>query len=280
MKKVQIVTDSTADLPEKLIEEYNIVVVPLKVIFSGKETYRDGVDISTEQFYRRLVESREAVTTSQPTPGEFASVYASLPSPSVISIHISGAMSGTCQSAGIARKMVRGADIEVIDSKSVSMGLGLIVLEAARAASKGKTKEEILKIIYDLQARLQVYFIVDSLEYLVRGGRIGMATAFLGTILNIKPLLFLKDGLVQPYEKIRGRAKAIERLVQIVEEETAGQRIKCSIVHGMDPAGMEQICRKIRPGLNCAEPVISQLGAVVGTHTGPGVVGIVFAPEG
>ncbi len=279
MNQVQIVTDSTADLPEKLVNEYNIAVVPLKVIFNGKETYRDGVDISTEQFYRRMVERHETATTSQPTPGEFASVYTSLSAKSIISIHLSSAMSGTCQSARIAREMVPGADIEVIDSKSVSMGLGLIVLEAARAAGKGMTKGEILKIISDLQTRLQVFFIVDSLEYLARGGRIGMATAFLGTILNIKPLLYLSEGQVQPYEKIRGKTKAIERLAQIVEEKAAGQKIKCSIVHGMDPVGMEKFCQRIKARLHCAEPVISELGAVVGTHTGPGVVGMVFAPE-
>ncbi|HHU85323.1 MAG: DegV family protein [Pelotomaculaceae bacterium] len=279
MNQVQIVTDSTADLPEKLVKDHNIAVVPLKVIFNGKDTYRDGVDISTEQFYQRLVERRETATTSQPTPGEFVSVYTSLSAKSIISIHLSSVMSGTCQSARIAREMVPGADIEVVDSKSVSMGLGLIVLEAARAAGKGMTKGEILKIISDLQARLQVFFIVDSLEYLARGGRIGMATAFLGTILNIKPLLYLSKGQVQPYEKIRGKTKAIERLAQIVEEKAAGQKIKCSIVHGMDPEGMEKFCQKIKAKLHCAEPVISKLGAVVGTHTGPGVVGIVFAPD-
>ncbi len=106
-----------------------------------------------------------------------------------------------------------------------------------------------------------------------------MAGAFLGSILNIKPLLFLKDGLVQPYEKVRGKAKAIERLAQIVEERAAGQRIQCALVHGMDPAGMEQFRLKIRARLRCDEPIISKLGAVVGTHTGPGVVGVIFVPE-
>jgi len=237
------------------------------------------VDISTEQFYQRLVERRETATTSQPTPGEFVSVYTSLSAKSIISIHLSSLMSGTCQSAQIAGEMVPGADIEVVDSESVSMGLGLIVLEAARAAAEGRTKGEILKIISDLKARMQVYFIVDSLEYLARGGRIGRATAFLGTILNIKPLLYLSEGQVQPYEKIRGKTKAIERLAQIVEEKAAGQKIKCSILHGMDPDGMEKFCQRIKARLPYAEPIISKVGAVVGTHAGPGVVGMVFAPE-
>ncbi len=279
MNQVQIVTDSTADLPEKLVNDYNIAVVPLKVIFDGKVVYRDGVDISTEQFYQRLVEKRETATTSQPTPGEFVSVYTSLSAKSIISIHLSSLMSGTSQSARIAREMIPGADIEVVDSESASMGLGLIVLEAARAAARGMTKGEILKIISDLKARLQAYFIVDSLEYLARGGRIGRAKAFLGTVLNIKPLLYLSEGQIQPYERVSGKTKALERLAQVVEEKVAGQKIMCSIVHGMDPEGMEKFCQMIKTRLPCAEPVISKLGAVVGAHTGPGVVGMVFAPE-
>ncbi len=281
MNHVRIVTDSTADLPKELIAKYEITVVPLKVIFNGKETLKDGVDIETEQFYRRQVEKKEMSGTSQPTPVEFASVYNKLAvgGHSIISIHISSALSGTSQSARLAKEMVPGADIEVIDSQLASVGLGLIVLEAAKAAKEGKTKEYILKEIYNMISKTQVYFVVDTLEYLSRGGRIGKAQAFLGTILNIKPILYLKDGIVQPYEKVRGKSRAIERLVQIVKEKTNGQKIKCFLAHGMNPAGLEQLLRKVRSQLNCDEPVVSTLGAVIGTHTGPGVVGIVFMSE-
>jgi len=282
MNKVHIVTDSTADLPKELIRDYRVTVVPLKVIFNGCDPLLDGVDIDAEQFYHKLAENRDLPVTSQPTPPEFASAYSRLAAKggSIISIHISSAMSGTYQSAIMGKDMVPGADIEVIDSKLVSMGLGQLVLEAAGAARAGKTKEEVLEIVNDLLLKLHVYFIVDSLDYLVRGGRIGKAQAFLGTILNIKPLLFLKDGIVNPYEKVRGRTKAIERLIQVVEEKAGGQKTKCSLVHSNDSAGLEQLRQKVMARLHCDEPVVSTLGAVVGTHAGPGALGIVFSIDG
>jgi len=278
MNKVYIVTDSTADLPPELIEKYGITAVPLKVIFSGCEPLLDGVDINTVQFYRRLVENRETSATSQPTPAEFAAAYSKLSAQGgkIISMHLSSALSGTCQSARMAKEMVPGADIEVIDSKQASMGLGLVVLEAAAAARAGKSKAEILEIINRLLPKTQIFFIVDSLDYLVRGGRIGKAQAFLGTILNIKPLLYIKEGIVSPYEKVRGKTRAIDRLVEIVEEIADGRKIKCSLVHGNDPAGIEQLRRKVMTKLDCDEPIVTGLGAVVGTHVGPGVLGITF----
>jgi len=281
MSRIKIVTDSTADLPRALIQRYGITVTPLKVFFNDGIPLKDGVDIKTEEFYSRLVKKGESSRTSQPTPLEFAQLYKKLSADgnSIISIHISSAMSGTCQSAKVAKEMMPGADIEVVDSKVTSMGLGLIVLEAARVASEGRTKNDILKYINKMISTVQVYFIVDTLEYLKRGGRIGKAQAFWGAILSIKPLLYLKDGLVQPLEKVRGRAKAIDKLVHIVGEKTGKQKIKCSLVHGADPTGMEQFTRIIVPRLNCDQPIYSVAGAVIGTHTGPGVLGFTFIPE-
>ncbi|MDD3653504.1 MAG: DegV family protein [Desulfotomaculaceae bacterium] len=278
MKKVFIVTDSTADLPKELCDVYNITVVPLKVVFNGFGPLLDGVDIDSEQFYHRLVEKRELSVTSQPTPAEFAATYQRLHAKggSIISIHISSAMSGTCQSARMGKDMVPDADIEVIDSRSVSMGLGQLVLAVACAACAGRSKQELLEIVQRLIPKMNVFFFVDSLDYLARGGRIGKAQAFLGTILNIKPLLFLKDGIVHPYEKIRGRTKAMNRLIQVVGEKTGGKPIKCSLVHSNDPEGIKQLRQKIMAKLNCDEPIISTLGAVVGTHSGPGTLGVTF----
>lgn len=282
MNRVRIVTDSTADLPRALVEEYGISVVPLKVIFKGEEPLKDGVDIDTGQFYQRQVDRKESSGTSQPSPADFAAVYGKLAEKgnSIISIHLSSALSGTFQSARLAAETMPGADIVVIDSRSVSMGLGLLALEAARAAEQGQSKQEILDLVREILPKIQVFFIVDSLEYLMRGGRIGKAQAFIGTILNIKPLLYLEEGLVHPYEKVRGKARAIDRLIQIAEEKAADKKtIKCSLVHGMDPSGLEQLRQKITTRLNLQELIIAQLGAVVGTHTGPGVLGIVFLPE-
>jgi DegV family protein with EDD domain len=178
-------------------------VVPLKVIFNDDEPLRDGVDINTEQFYRRLVENKEYSRTSQPAPAEFRKVFKDLTSDgsSVVSLHLSSCLSGTCQSAQMARDMLPGADIEVIDSKMASMGHGIIALEAARAAGEGKSKDEILGIVRQMISGAMLYFIVDTLEYLARGGRIGKAQALLGNILSIKPILYLKDGIVHPLKK-------------------------------------------------------------------------------
>ncbi len=281
MNEIRIVTDSTADLPKELVAKHRIVVVPLKVIFNDGEPLLDGVDIETEQFYLRQVEKKEYSRTSQPAPAEFYNVFSRITASgaSIISIHLSSALSGTCQSARMAREMLPGSDIDVIDSRSASMGLGLMVLEAARSAASGKTKKEILDLIGKMISSTKLYFVVDTLEYLARGGRIGKAQALLGTILSIKPLLHLNDGVVAPLEKVRGKSRAIERLAQLVEEKAGRQRVICSIVHGVDQAGMEQLYHRLIPCLNCGEPVLSTLGAVIGTHVGPRTLGVTFIPE-
>lgn len=282
LSQVKIVTDSTADLPKELAAKYGITVVPLKVIFSDDEPpLRDGVDIDTEQFYRRQVERNEYSRTSQPTPSEFCSLYRDLSAScsSIISIHLSSALSGTCQSALMAKDMLPGLDIEVVDSRMASMGLGLIALEAARAAGEDKTKTEIISAVKHMISGAELFFIVDSLDYLARGGRIGKAQAFLGTLLNIKPILFLKDGVVHPLEKARGRTRAIDKLAQIIVEKTGNGRFKCALMHGMDPDGIKQLHQKIIPLLDCDEILYSTLGAVIGTHTGLGALGIAIIPE-
>ncbi len=281
MNKVKIVTDSTADLPKDLAAKYNVTIVPLMVIFNDNETFRDGVDIDAKQFYTRQVERKEYSRTSQPTPAEFLGVYRELSKSggSVISIHLSSALSGTCQSARMARDMLPLADIAVVDSRMAGMGLGMIALEAARAADAGKGKDEILGLVRKMISEGMLYFIVDTLEYLARGGRIGKAQAMLGNILSIKPILYLKEGIVHPLEKTRGRAKAIDRLVQIIGEKVGKRRVKVTLMHGMDPAGMKLLYDQIMPLLNCDEPVCSTLGAVIGTHTGLGTLGIGVFPE-
>jgi DegV family protein with EDD domain len=281
LSQVKIVTDSTADLPKDLAAKYGIAVIPLKVIFNDDEPLRDGVDIDTEHFYRRQVERKEYSRTSQPTPAEFCSLYKELSKScsSIISIHLSSELSGTCQSAMMAKDMLPDLDIEVVDSRMASMGLGLIALEAARAAEEDKTKTEILSAVKHMISGAQLFFIVDTLDYLARGGRIGKAQAFLGTLLNIKPILFLKDGVVHPLEKARGRTSAIDKLAQIIGEKTGKSRYKCALVHGMDPKGIEQLQQKIMPLLDCDEIVLSTLGAVIGTHTGLGALGIAIIPE-
>lgn len=280
MGTVRIVTDSTADLPKELAEKYGVIVVPLKIMF-GQEVYRDGVDLDSAAFYNRLTKSALLPTTSQPSPGEFVAVYERLTQKgdSVISIHLSSALSGTFHSAQLAKTMVDSKDIFVIDSRTVSMGLGLIALAAAKAAKEGQTRKEIFTLINDLINKVNVLFVVDNLDYLERGGRIGKAGAMLGSLLNIKPILTFKEGQVTPLEKVRGKSKALDRLVELAcASYDPGRRVVCSIVHADDYTSMMKLQEKVSAAYNCAEIIISELGPVVGTHGGPGVVGLVVYP--
>jgi len=278
MGQVKIVTDSTADLPESLVKEFGIHVIPLKVSF-GDTVYREGIDITSKEFFEKLKTSQQLPRTSQPSPGEFKELYEELTSDGsgVVSIHLSSLMSGTYQSAVMARKELAAKDITVIDSKTVSMGLGLVALEAAKAAKAGKTTDEILTIINELINKVNIYFVVDTMEYLQKGGRIGKASAFLGTMLNIKPVLTIKEGLVVPFEKIRGKAKALEKLMDVIREfsEQHGP-MQCALVHANALDETIQLHEKLISQFKYCEMMICEIGAVVGTHGGPGLIGFVF----
>ncbi|HHY36751.1 MAG TPA: DegV family protein [Firmicutes bacterium] len=275
---IRIVCDSTADLPGHLVEEYGIHIVPLKVHF-GEEEYRDGVDITAGEFYQKLQTSPVLPTTSQPSPGEFVEVYRNLLEQGVdtiISIHISAQLSGTHHSAEVAKAMLPEADIEVIDSWQASTVLGVLVLEAARAARAGKSKEEILDLVRRLRERIRVFFMVDTLEYLQKGGRIGKAQAFLGSMLNIKPILTLEKGVIVPAAKVRGRAKAMEQLLAKMEAAigTGRQRLM-AMMHAANPEGMAELEEKARERWQPQEIIISTVGPVIGTHVGPGTLALI-----
>ena len=280
MNQVHIVTDSTADLAKELVNQYNISVVPLKVFF-GSESFLDGVELNSDEFFTRLAGSKELPTTSQPSPAEFTKVYQPWveKKSDIISIHISAQMSGTLQSAQLAKKMLNYEGLEVVDSRAVSVVLGMMVLAAARAAEAGLTRPQIMKLIQDIMTDYQVYYMVDTLEYLQRGGRIGRAQAFLGTILNVKPILTIHEGFVHPYEKTRGRKKALNRLVQIISESYGDTPLFCYLTHGSDWEGLRAIQELVKTKLNCVEMLESRLGSVVGTHVGPGLAGLAVCPH-
>lgn len=279
MSKISIVTDSTADLPGDIVKRYNITVVPLKVFF-GQEVFLDGVEISADEFFRRQV-AGDISSTSQPSPAEFIEYYKPLveAGDEIISIHISGQMSGTVQSANLAKKMLDYQGLDVVDSGVTSIVLGIMVINMARAIEEGKTKVEVLAMVESMRSSLSIYFMVDSLTYLQRGGRIGKAQAFLGTLLKVKPILTLKDGQVFPQEKVRGRSKAIGRLVSLLKERYGlGSRVQCCITHGLFQEGAEELRELLVQNFDCTETIDSRLGPVVGTHTGPGLVGVVCLP--
>jgi len=280
---IKVVTDSTAYLPQDFVEQHDIRVVPLNVLF-GTKSYREGVDIDFDQFYRMLAEADELPTTSQPAAGDFLTVYSELVDAGheVISIHISSVLSGTVDSALSARKMLPEPDrVSVVDSLSTSMGLELVVRAALVAIDAGRSREEIVTWLKQVIKQLHVYFVVDTLEYLHKGGRIGGASALLGTVLQFKPILFLKDGKVEPWGKVRTKRKAVTRLLDVIEEKVGGNPIgKVGVTHALVPDEAEALVQRLRQRLNCGECYVSQVGPVIGTHTGPGVLGVAVYTTG
>lgn len=275
MGKVRIVTDSTADIPLEERERLGISMVPLKVIF-GEETYLDAVTIQSEQFYEKLIQSPVLPTTSQPSPMEFAEVYERLleedaDSP-IISIHLAAVLSGTYQSAVIAQSMLgNSADVTIIDSRSASFGFGLRVIKAAEMAQAGESKERILAEIERLEKDLGLYFLVDSLEFLQKGGRIGKASALIGSILNIKPILSLdKDGSVLPTDKVRGSKKAMGRIAELLKQSFGSDPVALTIAWTYGKETAMELGERIKNELNVRETSFTTIGAVIGTHTGPG----------
>ncbi|MEW6574044.1 MAG: DegV family protein [Bacillota bacterium] len=276
MPEVAIVTDSTADLPAGIAKELGITVVPLKVIF-GREIYRDGVDIDLTAFYQRML-AGEIATTSQPSPGEFEAVYRNLTTSakSIISIHISRDLSGTVNAAEAGRSLLPDADITVIDSRLVAGALGFLVRAAAEAALEGKTRGEVLSLVMNLMPVIRVFFCVESLEYLRRGGRIGGAQALLGTILNIKPILCLDGGIIRPFEKVRGQKAALRRLAEIVLDRAGQNPVMCQVLHANNPDAADALVGLLGQLPNGSKVEVGMIGSVVGAHTGPGVIGAVY----
>jgi DegV family protein with EDD domain len=272
-QSVAIVTDSTADLPPELAATRSITVVPLTLNFDGKALL-DGVDIRPDEFYRRLHSVTAHPTTSQPSPGRFAEVYKSLLADhdSVVSIHISQKLSGTHESARQAAAMTDAKRVRVIDSELVSMSLGLITLAASSLAASGKDGAAIEAKVLDMRASIQTYFSVATLEFLRRGGRIGRASALLGSVLQVKPVLCIRDGLVTPLERVRTFERALNRVVELTREVDRGHGVCIIVGHADAEADAQRIARELDP---IAETLMIQpLGPVVGAHAGPGVVGV------
>jgi len=276
MERISIVTDSTADLPPELLAKYDIVTVPLKIYF-GDEEYRERVDIAPTEFYEKLRTSPHHPRTSQPSPAEFAACYERLAQKSdrIISIHLSSKLSGTYQSAVLARDMVK-VPVDVVDSRGASMMIGFVVLEAAQAAKNGMDREGILGVINDVIERTKVYFVVDTLDFLQKGGRIGRASAYLGNLLNIKPMLAITDGVVTPVEKIRGKAKVMEKVLERISIDAGDTPFTGAIVHA-DCLDEAVRCKEaLEKQFDFKELTIAEIGAVIGTYTGPGTIGIIY----
>lgn len=271
---VRIVTDSTSDIPAPLAQELGISVVPLSVIF-GDEVYKEGIEITHDLFYDKLVRSKVMPTTSAPSVGDFLSVYEPLlkETDEIVSIHISSKLSATYNNACQAAKQLadQGVRIEVIDSLSVSFGLSFIAQAAARAASAGASVEEIREIAGRMIPRLRIFVVLDTLEYVRRGGRIGRARAFLGAVLKVKPILSFQEGEVHPEERVRTKALALERLLQIA----TSYRIKqAGIGYSTNPQDADDLKHRLEAMAPGVDVQIVRLGPVLGVHGGPGTLGI------
>ena len=274
---IKIVTDSTAYLPEAMVRQHDIRVVPLCVHF-GENAFKEGVELSIEGFYTRLREAPELPSTSQPSAGEFHEVFKELADQGhqILVMTISSKLSGTWNSAMAAKEMLAEADITVFDSLSTSIGLHLMIEAALEALENGAGLEEVLALVEGIRDKIHVLFVVDTLEYLAKGGRIGNAKAFLGTLLKVKPILVLKDGAIEPLEQVRSKRKAETRLLDLIEESLDGgaPQARVGVTHALVPQEAQAVSQELMDRLGCQEPVMAEVGPVIGTHTGPGVVGV------
>jgi len=269
---VRIVTDSVADLPPQVVEELGITIIPLNVRF-GEKVYRDGIDLTTEQFYKKLVESKTLPVTSVPTPVTCAEAYDKLAEETdeILAIILSAKLSGTYevarQSIGLMKRKCR---VEVVDSQCAVMAEGFLVIAAARAAQTGASLDEVMDIVRDNIPRVDMWAAFDTLEYLRRGGRIGAAAAFLGSALRIHPIITMKDGVVEPAGRARSRAKAIDHLYQFAAdyshlEEMAVENADC-------PDDADLLVERLSAMFPKERIYRSKTTPVIGTHTGPGLL--------
>ncbi len=273
---VRIVTDSTADIPQEQAQALGITVVPLTVIF-GEEAYLDGVELDNAGFYAKLQRSKDLPHTSQPPPASFQAAYTRLineGADAILSVHLSSRLSGTYQSACTGRDSlpddVKKIPIEIVDSKSISIGMVLPIIRAVEEAKQGLSLAEIKTHMLDMLSRTRILAVLDTLEYVKRGGRIGGAAAFLGTMLNFKPIISLKDGEVVPVERPRTRSKAYTRIAQLLSE--MGELESVTIAESDEEVG-QQLTEALKTAYQGDIPAY-KLGAVLGTHTGPGTAAI------
>jgi DegV family protein with EDD domain len=278
---VAVATDSTAYLPVDVVDRFGIEVVPLYVVLAGRSG-REGTDVSSVEVARSLAQRGGHVSTSRPTPGDFVAVYRRLldgGADRVVSVHLSGELSGTWDAARVAAGQVGEHLVTVLDSRSAAMGTGFAVLAAARAAAAGRTAAEVADTARETAAATRTFFVVDTLEHLRRGGRIGGAAALLGSALAVKPVLHVADGRVVPLERVRTSGRALHRLVQRAVDVAGDRPVYAAVHHLAAPERAEKLAEQLTerlPGL--LELYVSELGAAVGAHVGPGAVGVVVDP--
>ncbi|MEK3994882.1 DegV family protein [Psychrobacillus sp. FSL K6-2365] len=279
MPKVHIVTDSTADLTTELIEQYNINVIPLTIQIDG-ESFIDGVDIKAEEFLEKMSMAKELPKSSQPSSGVFKELYDELgkDGDQVISIHMTGGMSGTVKSAQAAAEMTE-SDVTVIDSKFISFALSFQVEEAAKMASNGETKEAIIQKVEDIRQKTDLFVVVDTLDNLVKGGRIGKGKAMLGSLLSIKPIASLAGGEYTPIAKVRSHKQVVNYLFDRYIADTKGKVVKAVGISHANGFSMAKPLMNLIKESGFLDIQVSFTSPVISTHTGPGAIGFMYTTE-
>jgi DegV family protein with EDD domain len=278
MTSIAVVVDSTAFMPRELLEQYHIHVVP-NVVNWGTQSYRDGVDIQPSEFFERLKTDPVQPTTAVAAVGEFHDVYAraAASADAVVGVHLSAKLSGTYSAAMQAKAMLPDRRIEIVDSQSTAMALGFVALAAARAATDGASVEQVVKAAENTIPHVGLLFTLETLEYLKRGGRIGAAAAFLGNLFDTKPILELKDGRVEPMERVRSKKKAVNRILEVMEERTRGKTpLRLATIQAAANEEAAALLETARQRLGAVEAILAEASPTVAVHAGPGTVGLAW----
>jgi DegV family protein with EDD domain len=282
MSKIALLTDSTCDLPLEIIKKYCVNVIPLRVVYKDRE-YWDGVEITPDEVYRTM--SRETPKTSLPSSGHTLELIKGLKAKGytdVLAIHISGGLSGTLSMMeGLKDKVAQlGISLHVVDSKALSMGLGFLVIKAGQMISENLPVNEVLKKVNGFRDEIKVFFVLKTLEYLRKGGRIGMVEGTVGDLLDIKPIISINEqGIYYTVAKARGRRGSLGKVADMVKKAIGDKKVRLAVMHGAAPDEARDLLAKIREQINAVEVFSGQIGPVMGVHTGPGLIGVVFCPE-
>src|SRR5699024_2704327 len=276
--KIALVTDSTSYLPEEILKKYNVSVIPLNVIFEN-ESYREGIEMTTEEFYEKVKSEEKLPTTSQPSIGELVNLYETLSKEhdAIISIHISKALSGTYEASKTAGQMVENVEVYSVDAAITTMPQGFLVMEAGEMIQQGMTPESIVTRLNQLSENMRAYFMVADLGHLQRGGRLSGAQKLIGSLLNIKPVLYITEGEIRPFEKIRSKNKALKRILDLLEKDAMNKSIqKLAFIHANNESGALDLQKKFKDKHPKVETYVSYFGPVIGTHLGEDSLGIAW----
>lgn len=281
-EKIAVVTDSTAYLPAETVEKYNIHVIPLSVIIDG-EVYKEGIDITTDEFYEKAKAADQFPTSSQPSPGEFVQLFEEMKEQGythVFSIHLSSGISGTYQNALSSGQMVEGIKVIGIDSGLSCMAQGSLAIKASELIAQGSDSQEILEALEKMLTTMDAYFLVDDLNNLQRGGRLSGAQALIGSLLQIKPILYFEDKVITLFEKVRTKKKALKRIEELLGQAVKrGEAKQAYVIHGNDPESGQKWLEVLQTNYPTVEFHLSYFGPVIGTHLGEGALGLTWASK-